>query len=344
MVSMEDIAQEAQVSRTTVSLVLNDRHIKGVNISEDTRNRVRTIAMRLGYRQNTLASSMAKGKSKLIGCLGLDAGEDVALYLGSIITAAVKAATQHDYSLKMLSSELTVDQLVEECVGYRMSGVIVRSRDRKMFEQLHVELKRYNIPIVLVDSDFMNSGVTSINSDDVDGMRQVVDHLVGLGHRRMLFMAFEDFNIFTVVRRKGFLAAVNAHGLPIGEESCYYTDSKELRHPFERGEDLASRLISGTQRPTAVVCNCDEIAMLVLRAAWKYGLKVPEQLSVVGFGNLPMGIFSCPALTSIDRPYLQMGAAAIEQLINSPTECRDIHLPVKLIIRQSSSSYKLEKA
>lgn len=336
MISMEDIAQEAQVSRTTVSLVLNDRHIKGVNISDDTRNRVKEIAVRRGYRQNTLARSMAKGKSRLIGCLGLDPGEEIALYMGHIMTAAVKTATLHDYSLKMLSSECTVDQLIEECVGYRMSGVIVRSRNRKMFDQLHQMLDKYNIPIVLVDTDFVQPGVPSVNSDDTDGMRQVVNHLVGLGHRRLIFLSFEDFTVFTIVRKKGFLAAVKEHGLSIGEDSCYTTNPSELRHPFERAEDLAMCLLAEPNRPSAIVCNCDEVAMLVLRAAWQMGIKVPEQLSVVGFCNLPMGVFSCPALTSLDRPYARMGSVAIEQLVNHAAECNNLLLPVELMCRCSS--------
>lgn len=336
MISMADIAEEAQVSRTTVSLVLNDRHIKGVNISENTRHRIKEIAVRRGYRQNALASSMAKGRSRLIGCLGLDPGEEIALYMGQLMTAAVKTATEQDYSLKLLSSELTVDQLVEECFGYRMSGVIIRSRDRRMFDQLHQQLGKYQIPVVLVDTDFDQPGVTSVNSDDTDGMKQVVAHLARLGHQRLAFLAFEDFSPFTVVRKKGFLAAAREFGLPVDEKACHSTDTNELRHPFNRAEDLATRLLSSPERPTAIVCNCDEVAMLVLRAAWKSGIKVPEDLSVVGFGNLPMGIFACPALTSLDRPYGLIGNTAIEQLTKHPAECRSIRLPVELVIRQSS--------
>lgn len=336
MISMADIAEEAQVSRTTVSLVLNDRHIKGVNISENTRHRIKEIAVRRGYRQNALASSMAKGRSRLIGCLRLDLSEEVALYLGQIMTAAVKTATEQDYSLKLLSSELTVDQLVEECFGYRMSGVIIRSRDRKTFDQLHQQLGKYQIPVVLVDTDFDRPGVTSVNSDDTDGMKQAVAHLVELGHRRLEYISIEDFNPFTVVRKKGFLAAAQEFGLPVGEESCHSTDTSELRPPYERTEELAMQLLASAERPTAIVCNSDEIAMLVLRAAWRSGIKVPEDLSVVGFGNLPLGGFACPALTSLDRPYGLIGNTAIEQLINHPTECRSIRLPVELVIRQSS--------
>ena len=337
MISMADIAAEAKVSRTTVSLVLNDRHIKGVNISEETRRLVKEVARLRGYRQNALASSMAKGKSPLIGCLGLDPGEETALYVGQIMTAAVKAAAEQNYSLKLLSSEHTVDQLVEECFGYRMSGVIIRSRNRGVFDQLREQLAGYHIPIVLIDTDYDEPGLTSINSDDADGMRQMVSHLVGLGHRKLALLAFEDFTPFSVVRKRGYLEALRSQGLSLGEESCYTTNTLELRHPFQRAEELATQILSLPDRPTAIVCNCDEVAMLVLRAAWRLNIKVPDELSVVGFGNLPMGIFSCPALTSIDRPYDQVGAAAIRQLIKPQGNDNPIKLPVKLILRQSTA-------
>jgi len=337
MVSMNDIAVEAQVSRTTVSLVLNDRYIKGVNISDETRQRVKEIAHSRGYRQNVLASSMAKGKSRLIGCLGLNPGQEVALYLGQVMTAAVQAATEHDYSLKLLSPEHSVDQLVEECFGYRMSGVIVRSRNRAMFDQLHQQLSCYHIPTVLIDTDYEEAGVTSINSDDADGMRQIVAHLVQLGHQKLAFIAFEnDVTPFARVRRNGYLTAVREFGLPLDETSCYATDTVSTRHPYDRAEELALNLLTGHNRPTAIVCYCDEVAMLVLRAAWKAGISVPQQLSVVGFGNLAMDVFACPPLTSLDRPYSQIGVAAVTALIDHSEETKSISLPVQLVVRQST--------
>lgn len=338
MISMQDIAARANVSRTTVSLALNDRYINGVGISEELRRRIKTIAADCGYRPNALASSMAKGKSRLIGCLGLDPSQEAAFFVGQIMTAAVKAATDDDYALKLLSSDSTVEQLLDECCGYRMSGVIIRNRDHHMLKHLLEGLKSYKIPAVLVDTDYYDLDVSTVNSDDAEGIRLAVHHLYDLGHRRFAYIAFEDFTPFTIVRRGGYQKGLEECGLDIATNPCYYTDPAELRHPYDRGETLATELLqTGASRPTAIIGNCDEVALLALRAAWRLGIKVPEELSVIGVGNIPPDLFSCPPLTTVGRPYLQMGSTAISKIINSPDKISATILPVDLVIRQSTA-------
>lgn len=334
--TLANIAKMTGTSISSVTAALNGNS-STAKVSEDTKHRILEEAERLGYRRNELASSMVRGKSRLIGCLGLDPCEEDALYLANIMAAAVKEAAKDNYSIKLLSSESSPDELAEECFSYRMSGVIVRNRNCSMFDRFHSKLKKYHIPVVLVDTDYNLPDVTEINSDDTDGMRQIVEHLVELGHRRLGFIAFENYQPFTIVRRNSFLATGRKCGLALGEEACINTDYDENRHPFDRTEDMVMKLLTTPDRPTAIACNCDEIAMLVLRAALRIGMKVPEQLSVVGFGNLPLGVFAYPPLTSLERPYAGMGAAAIKHLLDGNSG-QSLRLPVKLVFRQSTCS------
>lgn len=337
MISMADIAKEAKVSRTSVSLALNERYIDGVSISEDIRIRIKKIAAKHGYRHNVLASSMTKGKSQMIGCLGLDPSEESALFVGQIMTAAIKAAAARDYSLKLLSSEATVEQLLDEICGYRLSGVIIRNRNHQMLEQLTERLEHYHVPAVLVDTNYSDLGISSVNSDDAEGVRQAVHHLHKLGHRRIIFIAFEDFTPFTIVRRGGYIQGLKECGLELEKNPCYFTDPGELRHPFERVEILTTKLLQEKTRPTAIIGNCDEVALVVLQAAWRLGISVPAQLSVIGVGDIPPDLFSCPPLTTVARPYLSMGAVALNKLIDTPEEISNTVLPVNLVIRQTTA-------
>ncbi|MEI8247990.1 MAG: LacI family DNA-binding transcriptional regulator [Lentisphaerota bacterium] len=336
MISMADIGKAAKVSRTTVSLVLNDRQVKGVNISEETQNRVKEIARRLGYHNNKLAISVATGKSQIIGCIGMDMNEESSLSVGQLISATVSYATMREYSIKMLSSRSTVEELVNACVSYRMCGVIFRTRDRERFESFAEAMKRYEIPVVLLDSAFTSPTVPSVVCDDYDGMRQVVEYLASLGHRKLTYLTFETFQPFSIRRQKGFVETTEKLvGRVVG--TCCDTDNGMPIHVFDRAELIITEILKSADIPDAFVCNCDEIAMVALRAAWRCGIKVPEDLSIIGFGNLPVDALTSPPLTSLALPYERMAEAAIDFVLSGETAARELVVPVSIQIRQSTT-------
>lgn len=343
MISMADIGKAAKVSRTTVSLVLNDRQVKGVNISEETQNRVKEIARRLGYHNNKLAISVATGKSHIIGCIGMDMNEECSLSVGQLISAAVSYATMREYSIKMLSSKSTVEELVNACVSYRMCGVIFRTRNRECFENFAEAMKRYEIPVVLLDSAFTSPSVPSVVGDDYDGMRQIVEYLASLGHRKLTYITFETFQPFSIRRQRGFVETTEKlAGRVTG--TCCNTDNGMPIHAFDRAELIITEILKSADIPDAFVCNCDEIAMIVLRAAWRCGIKVPEQLSVVGFGNLPVDALTSPPLTSLALPYERMAEAAIDFVLSGETAARELVVPVSIQIRQSTTMSRKAEA
>ncbi len=336
MVSMLDIAKAANVSRTTVSLVLNNRTAKGVSISEETRQKVRIAAEKLGYRPNVLAASVAKGKSRIIGCVGLDVDEEVALSVSQLVTTAVRYATERDYSIKLMSSNSSIQELVDTCISYRMCGVLMRTRIYEKYRELAAKLQAHNIPMILLDSAFNDPCVPSVVCDDYDGMRQGVEYLASLGHRNITYITFEDFQPFSIRRNQGFKDTVKRLKSKVNGRFCN-TDTKEPIDPFDRAEAIVHSILESDERPDAFACNCDEIAMIVLRAAWRCGIKVPEELSVIGFGNLPTDRFSAPQLTSLALPYRNMCEHAIDLLLSGDTKPREIILPVSIKIRESTA-------
>lgn len=333
MVSMSDIAKAAGISRTTVSLVLNDRHVDGINIPDETRKRIRELAQKMGYRPNKLAASVVTGKSKIIGCIGLDVAESSAIGLGELISAVVRSATIKDYSVKLLSSLSSLESLVNSCISYRVCAVLLRTRDREFFEKLAAALKKHGIPVVLIDTAYDDPGVPSVVNDDYDGMRQAVEYVVAAGLRQLTFLAFEDYQPFTVRRMRGFLNTVRQFN-DVSYTFCN-TDNAEPVHAFERSQKIIGQLLAGPNRPEALVCNCDEIAMIALRSAMMQNLRVPGDLSVIGFGNLPTDLLTSPELTSLAPDYDRLAVNAIDIIDSGDFSPRETVIAMAVKIRKS---------
>lgn len=334
-VSMAQIAAQLGLSRATVSHALNDRYVPGVNITEATRAKVKKKAAELGYLRNELAVSIAKGRSRVFGCLGFDPDEEAALYVGAMLSAVIRRATAAGYSVKLLSSRLTVDEAVTACVAYRLDGLLLRVRDEARFREFAARMARWQMPMVLIDSAIADPPGPSVVADNADEARLAVEHLAACGRRRFCFATFETYLPFSRRRLAGFRAAVTAAG---GEAEVLDTDDGRPIHPFDRAEDLLAKRLRQPPLPDACFCNGDEIAMLALRAARARGLRVPEDLAVVGCGDLRLAPLATPPLTSVAPPYAAMGALAVELLLRGDGAPREITVPGnRLAIRGSSA-------
>lgn len=337
MTTMADIAREAKVSRSTVSFTLNNRYKEGVNITEETRARIKATAQKLNYCRNELAESVARGKSRMVGLVGLDStdSENKALYAGDILTSCVKTLASRNYSGKIVPTKDSISEMVEHCVSYKLAGVIARMRDRDRLQQLASGLKRANIKLVTVDSEYPTIDIPSVNTDDIHGMELAVDHLATLNHNHLAYLSFDDSMPYSNSRKEGFLKATNKRHLTT---LALLTDRNDPRHPHLKIESLVEQALKSTSPPTAFTCGCDEAAMILIRKASQMGVKIPQQLSVIGFGDLPMCAFANPPLTSIKRPYDKMGRRAIELILQSNDAAKNSqeHLSVCLIVRNST--------
>ena len=343
MVSMKDIAIAASVSRSTVSLVLNGC-TSSVGICDETSRKVLETAERLGYRRNEIARAIKTGKTNVIGIIGGFSGS----YSLDIITGIAEACTDNGYFMKLLPINKPDDlgPVVRQCVEHRVAGIICRSIREYALDTLRTELEAMHTPIVLVDSSLHHEWCSRVVSDDFNGEKLVVDHLYELGHRKIAHFTGNLNDGFARIRYDGFCSAIKTHELELLNNPVEVDDLSE-----EISEVMVSRIeqILREYQPTAVCCGSDPLAMTVLKIATEAGIKIPQELSIVGFAGLDYTQWTIPALTTVRQPFAEMGKTAAGVLlseIKQKTPIREVKLPVELVTRQSTArrSSKVRKS
>ncbi len=336
MITMKDVAVEAGVSRPTVSLVLNGRDT-AIRISKTTRDHILQTAKRLGYRRNVLATAVKKGRTNIIGFVGTGAEE----YVMKEVFGINRVLARHNYLLKMLLFEYgqnNLSHIAHQCIEQMLAGVVCRGLNEVQLESLRKELSAYNIPIVLVDNSFTHDWCPRVVSDDFEGERMVVKHLYELGHRNIVHVTPDIQSGFVALRRDGFIQGIKDCGLPCSEQNIVYTDcrlevSPELIQIFEH---IMNKLM-----PSAVVFSSDPSALKFMQWAYKQRIRIPDDISVVGFADMGLMEFASPGLTTVSQPFERMGEIAAEKLlrmVNGGKNESDELVPVKLVVRESTSN------
>ena len=222
---------------------------------------------------------------------------------------------------------------VESIIGHRLAGVIATAMDRRL-PQLRAGLERHGIPVVVMDNTLLDGG-SQVASDDFMGGGLAVRHLLGLGHRRITCVSPDPRTTYARFRHAGYEAEMRKAGL---EPSLVVIDSdfSDLNPEFCRA---ARRVFD--ERPDAVFCASDSIATRLAGLAIQSGLKIPGDLSVVGFANLDYCMMTVPPLTTVGQPFYEMGRRSFGLLmehINGRTEPMRIKLPVTLEVRGSTGA------
>jgi DNA-binding LacI/PurR family transcriptional regulator len=339
VVRMTDIAIEAGVSRSTVSLVLNNKHT-AVGIPESTRRRVLHAARQLGYRPNELARAMVTGKNRVIVYLLHDPSQEVA---SRILKGALEEAELHGYLVKLVGREGAFDERdIERCVELRPVGVMALYVTPAITDYLQQEMARYRIPVVLLDSSFPLQGVTRVLSDDIEGIWQGISHLYSLGHRRIAYISGASFSGASALREEGYRRAMARLELPVPEG---FVACGEWLIP--NTQEATRQLLQHPdgQRPTALFCADDKMALTAVRTAERMGIRVPQDLSIVGFADLEMALYGNPPLTTVAQPFTELGVAAVRSILaaaerwerQEEPETGEVLLPNRLVIRESTA-------
>lgn len=336
MVRMSDIAAKAGVSQATVSYVLNERSA-AMRIGDETRLRILDVAAELGYRRNEVARNMVTGRTTNFGFLTRTPSSELSTRL---LVGAQEEADDHGYDIKLLPTARTLDYKarIDRCVEQRMAGILAYNLGGEGLEYLHSEARRFRIPIALVDDGpSEHDGVRVIANNEL-GVRQAIEHLVQLGHRRIACVSAQSFSPPAQERERYFTAIMASMGLPLHDDSIVRGDWDNV----EVISPQVTRLLSvESKRPTALLCAGDKIAMVALQTAHKLGFFVPRDLSIVGFANFQMAAFAYPPLTTVSQPFEEMGRLAVRHLleriknpeINAPA---DFVLPTRLVVREST--------
>lgn len=333
-VGIRDVAREAGVSVTTVSHILNNK--ESARASDETRERVRATAARLGYGPNRMARSLRMQRSEMIGLLS----EDIATtpHAGRIILGAQDAARAEGLTIVLINtteSRSDTDRDIDALLRQQVDGILYATMYHRALE-LPEQLSQ--IPTVLIDLEDLSGRLTGVVPDEVGGARNAVQELVDHGHRRIGFVTNIEDVPATRGRLAGYRETLEAAGIAFDE-------SLVVAKPSETpgGYEAALEILSAENRPTALFCYNDRMAMGAYRAAAELGLRIPADLSVVGFDNQEIvadGLF--PSLTTVALPHYEMGQWAMNHLIgilnDSENPAESAVLPCPLVRRESVAS------
>jgi len=330
-ITIADVAREADVSMMTVSRVIN--HKDGV--SEGTARRVWAIINRLGYRPSGLARGLASNKTRTLGLVVPDIGNP---FFSDIVRGIEYSAYSHGYSVFLCNSD--EDPQREQAVLHsleekRIDGLILCS-SRLDDELLGENLKRFP-SVVLINRELAGQSSRFVAVDDETGALQAMDHLLGAGHRAIGFLAGPPVSASSVKRMAGYRAAFQQAGLEIVPGW--------IRHCFPNAEyarDAAVRLLTEHPELTALFCYNDLVAVGALKAAMSLGRRVPDDLALVGFDDIPLAELITPALTTCRVPRFQLGESAfgllLHQITGCENDCVNVILTPELVIRQSTKA------
>ncbi|MFD9498512.1 LacI family DNA-binding transcriptional regulator [Streptomyces sp. NPDC060035] len=323
-----DVARAAGVSQATVSLVLGGKW-QG-RVSEATAGRVRDSARDLGYRPNLAARNLRLGRTRT-ALLVVPALTNE--FFARVYTGAAAVAAEHDFGVVLYPSPDGTGPAKDPFASARaaLDGVIASS----MAADALGALRGADLPLVMLDSDPDEHGAAAqVNLDIADGMRQVAEHLLALGHRRFVHLASAVDTWTFAVRARALADAVR--GVP-GAAVRRVTAPLDVRAGREATEAV---LAAPGPLPTAIVCDDDILAAGACKAVRRSGLRVPDDISVTGFDDLALATAVEPELTTVQLPAEQVGERGMTALLTvldgRPVERGS--LPVHLVVRGSTAA------
>lgn len=329
---IREIAKRAKVSTATVSRAIN----RVSTVDPQLAKRVWKVVEELGYYPNTQARALVSGRSRIFGLI---VSEITNPFFPEIVQSFEDIAVRHNYEILLTSTvhdrarmELAARRMIER----RVDGVAILTFG--MEESLVEDLRFRKVPLVFVDVGPLVPGVSSIQINYQHGIRQAVQHLAALRHRRIAFVT-GPLHLKSALARKGaFEESMKEIGLPVPAESIVMGD-----HTMEGGMRALVEMLNKNTRPTAVICSNDMTAIGVLREAYEYGIKIPEELSVVGFDDIRLAQFTTPPLTTIQMSQNALAELAFKALISEvehetdPTTGRKFELITSLVLRRTTA-------
>lgn len=332
-VTLKDVAEHAGVDVSTASRALSSDKRSLVNAA--TRRRVLEAAETLGYRGNLQASALRRGRTGVIGVVVADLSNP---FIGPVLRGIATGLGGQGLLPIMTETRDSSEELAKICeklLAQRVDGVICtagRYGDRATLKRLAKE-----VPTVLAVRHWPNSGITSVSHDDVGGGRLAAEHLLSLGHTKLAqLMGPQDVGSFEG-RTRGFSGAISEAG-----RECTLIDDIIHLPTLDAGRALMETLLDQTDsdRPTGVFAQNDSIAIGALNLARERGLGCPDDISIVGYNDVPLTAHLTPALTTIKLPGYEVGRLSAEMVATSieasHQSAHTVTLAPELIVREST--------
>ncbi|WP_123468461.1 MULTISPECIES: LacI family DNA-binding transcriptional regulator [unclassified Streptomyces] len=330
---IKDVARQAGVSVGTVSNVIN----RPEAVLPETRARVLAAIEDLGYVRSESARQLRAGRSRIMALLVLDMGNP---FFVDVARGAERAARQAGLGVMVCNSGQSPAEEAEYLglfAEQRVCGVLVTPADATGHNL--ESFSRHRIPYVLVDRVASGTGTCAVSVDDVRGGALAVGHLVSAGHRSVAYVSGPGDLHQIRDRRTGALSALAEAGLE--PEALVEIPSDRL--DVAAGRDAGARLLGLVPRPTAVFCANDLLALGVLQALYAAGVRVPQDIAIVGYDDIEFAAAAAVPLTSVRQPAVVMGRMAAELLLEEAEddghhEHRSVVLQPELVVRASSST------
>lgn len=330
--TIHDIARELEISASTVSRALNDNP----RISLKTKEKIKAIADKIGYRPNSLASNLRNKKSNTIGIVVPLINR---FFFSAVISGVEDVAFKAGYNVVISqSNDLAAKEtsIVQSMYSNRVDGLILSiAMQSQNFEHLKL-FKKKHIPLVFFDRAVPEIDTDKIVVDDFDGGYRVTQHLIDQGYKRIAHLAGPQ-NLKTYFDRKnGYIDAIRKNGIAYDENLVIVSTLTS-----EDGVPAIEKLMSLPNPPDAAFCGNDTTALSVMIYLRDKGVRIPDDFGIVGFSNEPFSKVVSPSISTIIQPGFTMGQKAAELIIqkieNKERTFQTIVLPTELIVRESSS-------
>jgi LacI family transcriptional regulator, galactose operon repressor len=325
-VTIRDVAARAGVSVATVSKVVNDRY----GVAPDTADRVRAVIEESGYQASLVAQSLRNRRTNVIGVLV----SDLEPFSAELLKGAANAIRGSGFELVVYSAGGRAEDQPgwEQRYLSRLSGTLI---DGALLVTPTVIDVHYGAPIVAVDQHTGPTDLPTVDADNLRGGELATRHLLELGHRRIGLLGGRSDLESARQREAGYRRALADAGVPADDGLIVKAD-----YDPERSAETTRQLLSGPVPPTALFAANDVTAIAAMEVARDLGLRVPEDLSVVGFDNVPESALCTPPLTTVEQPIQEMGSHAITMLIDliegRAPERSHRRMSTRLVVRDST--------
>ncbi|WP_141992245.1 LacI family DNA-binding transcriptional regulator [Bacillus sp. B4EP4a] len=338
-VTTEDVAKIAGVSQSTVSRVLNDYPY----IKKNTRDKVLAVINELGFTRDEIARSLVEKRTKSIGLI---LGSISNPFFAETAEVIIERAQELKYDVIVYNTghkDENLEQAINLLIGKRVEGIILTSVSKNYTDKIK-RLHDNGFPVLLYNSFLDIKDVNFIVMDNNKGARLAVQHLIKLGHKKIAKISGPSKYLATYERTVGYKEELMENGYEIDEGLIFNSEFS-----YDKIYSFTKKLLKKKDRPTAIIAASDQMALAVLDAASSLNLKIPADLSVVGFDNIRLSANEFIGLTTISQQMDQMSLTALEKLIylieNRETTSSSIQIFLKpeLMVRKTTGPAPIEE-
>jgi len=327
---IKDVAALAGVSTATVSHVINKTRF----VEEETKRKVLSAIASVGYIPNVHARNLASGSSRTLGLIISDITNP---FFPELIKSIQATALEPGYEVVIANTDYQAEHdisCVQRLLELRVSGVMVMTTEWD--DAASQRLEQAGVATVFLDIGKVGPHVSNIRIDYATGIRQAVEHLLELGHRSIAFIGGPEHLVSAELRRAAFATVMNKHKPSLQTDAIFCEGDFKL----ESGQRAVQKLLAGGRRPTAIMAANDMMAVGALRELKRAGLRVPADVSLIGYDDIWLASLTDPPLTTIAIPRVQIGQAAVESVLATASSeqpgGREIRIATELVVREST--------